>query len=336
MLTELDAVMNACVEEIDALHARCAQAFPNYRVGMAEFRSAVRNAIDKYLLGADNNQPLTPAAVRAFVSELQCQDLYLALACAQGNEHAWWDFDQNFRRYIERVARHLASAETDAEEVIDSVYVELYGTRVVDGIRQSKFATYSGRGTLRGWLRTVVWHAVIDLHRAKHDEISVDEWSETGGEVNDRPGWRAESRGGERSLLQNIERERYADATVAALDVSFAQLDAHEKLLLLYYHVEGLKLREIARLVEAPDSPLRRWFQRQSKQRLESPETRVHESTIMRWLEKVYGSVLKYFRRELETKGLTPPEIESCMALATQDLAGEDVRRHLSGATSDA
>jgi hypothetical protein len=97
-----------------------------------------------------------------------------------------------------------------------------------------------------------------------------------------------------------------------------------------------LKLREIARLVEAPDSPLRRWFQRQSKQRLESPETRVHESTVMRWLEKVYGSVLKYFRRELETKGLTPPEIETCMALATQDLAGEDVRRHLSGATSDA
>ena len=335
MLSELESAINSCAPDIDALHARCAQAFPNYRVGLAEFSAAVRNAIDKYLVGAAEMQTPTPVEVRSFIAELQCQDLYLAAACAQGNEHAWWDFDQGYRRYIERVARHLASVATAAEEVIDTVYVELYGTRVVDGVRQSKFATYSGRGTLKGWLRTVVWHAVIDLHRAKRDEISVDEWSETGGEINDRPGWRAEARGGEKGLLQNIERERYAAVTVAALDVSFAQLDDHEKLLLLYYHVEGLKLREIARLVEEPESPLRRWFQRQSKQRVALPDARVHESTVMRWLEKVYSSVLKQFRRELEDKGLSQPEVESCISLATEDLAGNDVSRHLTGTASD-
>ena len=41
-----------------------------------------------------------------------------------------YPFDQSYRRYIERIARHLASVELDAEEVIDSVYVELYGTRI--------------------------------------------------------------------------------------------------------------------------------------------------------------------------------------------------------------
>jgi transposase len=99
---------------------------------------------------------------------------------------------------------------------------------------------------------------------------------------------------------------------------------------LLYYHVEGLKLREIARLVETPESPLRRWFQRQSKRRASAPESRVHESTVMRWLEKVYGKVLDRFRQELEEKGgLSADEIEICLEMATEDLSSEDVRRHL-------
>lgn len=321
---------------MDALYARCDEATPNYGVSAEDFRAALRMAADKYLVDHSNGSSPSAEQIRQFFSELQVADLYLALACARGNEHAWWDFDQGYRRYIERIARHLASAETDAEEVIDSVYVELYGTRVVNEMRQSKFATYTGRGTLRGWLRTVVWHAVIDMHRARHDEISIDDWSESGGETHDRPGWRAEARGGEGAMLDRIARERFQTATVAALDASFATLDDHEKLLLLYYHVENLKLREIARLVEEPASPLRRWFQRQSKQRVTAPSSRVHESTVMRWLEKVYSKVLDRFRTQLvEKDGLTPAEIEMCVEMATEDLASEDVRRHLMDVPAD-
>jgi hypothetical protein len=137
-------------------------------------------------------------------------------------------------------------------------------------------------------------------------------------------------------MLDKITRERYRAATVAALDRSLATLDDHEKLLLLYYHVEGLKLREIARLVEEPASPLRRWFQRQSKRRVHVPDSRVHESTVMRWLEKVYGKVLECFRSELqETSGLSETEIELCVEMATEDLAPEDVRRHLTDAPAE-
>jgi hypothetical protein len=168
------------------------------------------------------------------------------------------------------------------------------------------------------------------MHRARHDEISIEDWSEGGGETHDRPGWRAEARGGEGAMVDRIARERYRAVTVAALDTALATLDDHEKLLLLYYHVEGLKLREIARLVETPASPLRRWFQRQSKRRVTAPESRVHESTVMRWLEKVYGKVLERFRAELEEQGgLSAAEIELCVGMATEDLAPEDVRRHL-------
>ena len=333
LLAKLESVITECAADIDALHAACAQVAPNYGISSETFRVAVRTAIDKYLVDQENGDAPTPQDVRQFIKELQINDLYLALACAQGNEHAWWEFDQSYRRYIERVARHLASAETDAEEVIDSVYVELYGTRVINDVRQSKFATYTGRGTLKGWLRTVVWHAVIDMHRARRDEVSIDDWTEGGGEMHDRPGWRAEARGGESAMVDRVLRERYREATLAALNTALAMLDDHEKLLLLYYHVEGLKLREIARLVEEPASPLRRWFQRQSKRRVNVPESRVHESTVMRWLEKVYGKVLERFRSELREKsGLGEDEIETCVEMATEDLAPEDVRRHLSSA----
>lgn len=336
LIIQLEGAISECAADIDALYSRCAQAAPNYELTPEIFRASITGAIEKYLVDQQNGTTPSPAEIRQFIVELQSSDLYLALACARGNENAWWEFDHSYRPYIERVARHLASAETAAEEVIDTVYVELYGTRLVNDVRQSKFATYTGRGTLRGWLRTVVWHAVIDLHRARHDEVSIDDWSESGGEVHDRPGWRAEARGGEGAMVEKITRERYRSVTVSALDVSLATLDDHEKLLLLYYHVEGLKLREIARLVEEPESPLRRWFQRQSKRRVSLPESRVHESTVMRWLEKVYGKVLEQFRSELQEKsGLSATEVDLCIEMATEDLAPEDIRRHLMDAPAE-
>jgi RNA polymerase sigma-70 factor len=335
-LAKVERALNDCTPDMNALHARCTEATPNYEVSIDAFKSALRMAVDKYLVAKSNGVAPTSGEIRQFLSEIQASDLFLALACASGNENAWWDFDQVYRPYIERIARHLSSAETHADEVIDFVYVELYGTRVVADVRQSKFASYTGRGTLRGWLRTVVWHAVIDMHRARHDEISIDDWSESGGETHDRPGWRAEARGGEGVMLDRIARERFQAATVDALDASFAKLDDHEKLLLLYYHVENLKLREIARLVEEPASPLRRWFQRQSRRRVKSPESRVHESTVMRWLERVYGKILECFRTHLiEKNRLTSDEVEMCVELATEDMASEDVRRHLTDTSAE-
>ena len=40
--------------------------------------------------------------------------------------------------------------------VADSLYGDLYGTTTRDGQRISKLASYTGRGSLEGWLRTVV------------------------------------------------------------------------------------------------------------------------------------------------------------------------------------
>jgi RNA polymerase sigma-70 factor len=323
-----ESLLSSCENLIGELHARCAAEFPNFGVSLETFSAALQKTIQKYLLASAAEPPVSSEEVTAFLQELQISDLFLAIACAAGNEFAWWEFDQQYRSYIERVARHLASTETDASEVIDIVYVELYGTRVVDGMRVSKFASFSGRGTLKGWLRTVVWHSLVDLHRVSHDEVSLDEMMENVGEGHAHSSFAEPAKGGEDETVEQITRNRYRAAALAAIQKAFSTLEPHEKLLLLYYHVESLKLREIARMVEDAESPLRNWIQRKSSTRGDG-DSKIHESTVMRWLDKTYAKVLKTFRDDLSGGGLNAEELDVCMKIATEDMAAPGAYQNL-------
>lgn len=324
-----DNLINQCEDVMNDIFARCTENAPNFGVRENCLKDSFKKTLNRFLFASSDELP-SLEETRDFLNGLHHEDLFLTLACANGSERAWWEFDHQHRAYMERVARHLASTEIDAQEVIDTVYVELYGTRVVDGERVSKFASYSGRGSLRGWLRTVIWHSLVDLHRASHDEVSLDEMTENVGEGMAHASFAETNLGGENQMMDTLAYDNYRKATLKSIEKAFATLDPHEKLLLLYYHVENLKLREIARMVEIPSSPLRDWFQRKSAAREKNPSSRIHESTIMRWLEKTYGKVLELFTEELTGKhGLKKEEIDICMELATKDLASPNIYRNL-------
>lgn len=313
--------------KIDKIYDACSTAAPNFGVSSDSFCRSLQRSVEKF---AGANPSATVSDYDEFLTSVQSEDLFLAIACAGGNERAWWEFDQAHRQYMERVARHLAKTDVDATDIVDSVYEQLYGTRIVDGARVSKFATYSGRGSLRGWLRTVIWHSLVDLHRASHDEVSLDEMTENVGEGAAHSTFAEPAPGGETEMVDQLASRRYRTATLKAIETAFTSLDDHEKLLLLYYHVENLKLREIARLAEKDTSPLRGWFQRRAKARDGDTVARVHESTIMRWLEKCYARILQEFRSVLlDSHKLGDDEIDICMELATRDLAGNDVFKNL-------
>ena len=324
-------LLNKCESVMEEIFTRCSENAPNYELTLDCMKDSLQKSAERFI-DTNFSNSATVEEVAEFLNNIKADDLFLALGCANGNERAWWEFDQQHRSYLERVAKHLARTEIDADEVIDRVYVDLYGTRIVDGERASKFATFSGRGSLRGWLRTVIWHSLIDLHRASHDEVSLDGMTENVGEGYAHAKFaETEKLGGEDQMIREISKERYRKATSTAIENAFNNLEDHEKLLLLYYHAEDLKLREIARLVENPESPLRNWFQRKSANRKKNPKSRIHESTIMRWLEKSYSKILQLFCAELqETYKLCNEEIEVCLNLATQDLSGSDIFRKLS------
>jgi RNA polymerase sigma-70 factor len=324
-----DEFLNQYEANIDEIFARCVQNAPNFAVTAERFKASLNKSLLRFAAAS----PTPPAKEETveFLSLIQADDLFIALACADGNERAWWEFDQNYRGYLERLARHLAKTDVDAQDVIDCVYVELYGTRFVDGERVSKFATYSGRGSLRGWLRTVMWHTLVDMHRASHDEVSLDEMTENAGEGAVHASFANQVlSGGDSAAVEQVARDRYRTATSKSIEAAFDALEDHEKLLLLYYHVEQMKLREIARLVENDESPLRRWFQRKAQNRSDNSPGRIHESTVMRWLDKSYAKVLQLFRDELaSTHRLTSAEVEICMDLVTEDLGGKDLFQNL-------
>jgi len=104
--------------------------------------------------------------------------------------------------------RHLVRSGSDADEVIDFVYTELLHAH---GRRRAavKFRTYTGRGTLRGWLRTVMLHATVDLYRGRKDEISLEEWTGSGDETRERQTLLTPVSGTEDSMLVTVVRERY-------------------------------------------------------------------------------------------------------------------------------
>ena len=330
-----DALQKHCDSVIGQMFERCHENAPNFGVTSDCFARSLSATLAKFERSSSDD--LAEKDVTDFLGQIQADDLFMAIACANGNERAWWDFDQQHRAYMERVARHLARTEVDATDIVDAVYEQLYGTRIVDGERVSKFSTYSGRGSIRGWLRTVIWHSLVDRHRAGHDEVSLDEMTENVGEGGAHANFAEQPAGGDETMVDQIARDRYRKATVTAIQNAFNTLEDHEKLILLYYHVENLKLREISRLVESEDSPLRAWFQRKSATREKNPAGRIHESTVMRWLEKCYSKVLQSFRTQLVSEsGLSEAEIAICTQLATQDLAGNSFFNNLTVSRSAA
>ena len=103
--------------------------------------------------------------VRELYESLRVEELALARACAAGHEHAWEVFLTRYREKLYDIAGYITKESSTARELADSIYAELYGTVSRDGQRASKLASYTGRGSLEGWLRTVMAQEHINRYR---------------------------------------------------------------------------------------------------------------------------------------------------------------------------
>jgi RNA polymerase sigma-70 factor len=219
--------------------------------------------------GADGRAP-GGGALGEFITSLNCDELCLALACAKGDESAWEHFFREYRSYLISVARFMVSDPSAAEQLADSTFGELYGVRESGGMRVSKFSFYSGRGSLRGWLRAVVYQLFADSHRHTNRFVQTEEVEELDrlartGSTPERP-----------SAEMDFIRDRYRSAVSNALRSGLADLDPRERLLLVYYYCDEMTLREVGRLFNK------------------------HEATISRWLVKVQKKLRKLVEKKLE------------------------------------
>jgi RNA polymerase sigma-70 factor, ECF subfamily len=182
-----------------------------------------------------------PDEVVQLHQSLRLEELALARACAKGCEAAWECFLNRYRQKLYDAAGAIAKEESAARELADSLYTELFGTRQsAEGQRISKLASYTGRGSLEGWLRTVLAQDYVNRYRSQRRLVSFDDKMQAG-------------------QLCQANAEVPADARLeAAVDAALVELPAEERLILASYYLDGRTLAEIARMLGVHESTISR------------------------------------------------------------------------------
>lgn len=214
------------------------------------------------------------AEVQQFLAALHLQELVLTRGCAAGSDAAWDEFLTRYRSPLYSTAYKIAPDEATARELADSLYAELYGISDSGTVRASKLLYYSGRGSLEGWLRTVLAQEYINRHRKTRRETSLDEEVEQGKQFSAPP-----------QTPDPPADDRVNRATAAEIGT----LDADERFILASYFLDGRKLAEIGRVLG------------------------VHESTISRKLERITASLRKQIRKRLIDQGMSVREADEAM-----------------------
>jgi RNA polymerase sigma-70 factor (ECF subfamily) len=234
-----------------------------------------------------------PETDRLFVS-LRVEELVLARACAGGNEKAWEIFLTRYRTRLYEMAGSIAREDSRARELADSIYAELYGLSARGERRASKLSYYMGRGSLEGWLRTVLAQAYVDRYRSQKRLVSLEEQEEQGSQFAAAPS----------------DPVTPADPRVdQATDNALAALPAEDRFVLAAYFLDGRTLAEIARML------------------------RVHESTVSRKLDKLTGNLRATIIKELMASGLDRRAAEEALQVDVRDVA-VDIRVRLTQGTA--
>jgi RNA polymerase sigma-70 factor (ECF subfamily) len=98
-----------------------------------------------------------PAVSRATLSDERSLELELSRRCVEGDPEAWDHFFRSFRPFLNNVALRLCRQGDEAEELVSRIIVLLMDKR--------KLALFSGQGSLRGWLRSVMVNQFLDDRR---------------------------------------------------------------------------------------------------------------------------------------------------------------------------
>ena len=219
--------------------------------------------------------------IRELYASLRVEELALARACAAGHEQAWEVFLTRYREKLYDIAGYITKESSAARELADSIYAELYGTVTRDGQRASKLTSYTGRGSLDGWLRTVIAQEHVNRYRRGRRLVSLD----------------AETEEGVQFAVTEPEATIAVDPRVeAATDEVLAELSPEDRFVLASYFLDERTLAEIARTLG------------------------VHESTISRKLDKLAKSLRKQILASLGRRGMSRRQAREALEVDVRDL----------------
>jgi RNA polymerase sigma-70 factor, ECF subfamily len=264
-----------------ALYERSGAA--SYGVNAEQFAAILDEILRKYLPHAPNPGSANASSEQeaAFCAGLRVEELALARACAAGNERAWQDFITRYRQKLHGMALHITRDAAHAAELADSLFADLYGVNARDGIRVSKLVFYTGRGSLEGWLRTVMAQEFINRYRKQKRTVSLEEQTEEGVQFAALP---------EQAVPASDQRLE------AATDEALAELSAEDRFTLASYYLDGRTLAEIARTLG------------------------LHESSVSRRLDRLSTGLRKRILAGLRTQGMSHAQAAEALETDVRDI----------------
>ncbi len=183
----------------------------------------------------------------AFYRSLHLAELALAQACALGNESAWERFLTLYRAPLTQAGATITGSAALGAELADSIYADIYGLRQVQGERQSPLASYSGRGSLQGWLRATLAQRYRDHLRRTRREVELQNFD---GPVRESP----TPHGAELPLL------------AAAVAKALVDLPPGDRYLLAAHFLDRQTLLQIARTLGVHEATISRRTKRLVKE----------------------------------------------------------------------
>jgi RNA polymerase sigma-70 factor (ECF subfamily) len=211
---------------------------------------------------------------------LRLEEVALAHGCAAGSDKAWEVFLTRYRERLFDTARKIAHDETAARDLADSIYADLWGTETKDGLRVSRLSSYTGRGSLEGWLRTVIAQEWVNRFRKAKRLVSLEEQEEAG--------------------RQFVAREPVSAPAPAILeeatDAALSELDAEDRYLLASYFLDQHTLAEIGRTLG------------------------MHESTVSRRLDRAAKKLRSDILLRLVRSGMSRAQAEEAMDIDVREL----------------
>jgi RNA polymerase sigma-70 factor (ECF subfamily) len=214
---------------------------------------------------------------------LHVADLWLACGCARNERRALETFEHEFGVEITRGLSQLAGDAVRGDDFKQEVRHKLFIGKEGAG---PKIAEYSGRGSLRRWVRITARRTYIDLMRARQrdPEILMSE-----DLVSDR----AEEIDPELAYVKG----RYKEEFRTAFGTAMGTLTTRQRNILRHHFVHKLRFDEIAGIY------------------------RVHRATVARWIADARAQLLERTHAVLRDQlSVGNDELHSIMRLIQSDL----------------
>jgi RNA polymerase sigma-70 factor, ECF subfamily len=141
---------------------------------MSQFAQALIAVGVKHSYGCPPQTKPGSSQKELFWRALHLEDFALAQASALGIDAAWEIFLSRYRDFLERTAIGIAESSSVGKDLADSLYSELFGLTEREGQRRSPLSSYSGRGSLTGWLRAILSQRYVNHHRLTGRHIPLE------------------------------------------------------------------------------------------------------------------------------------------------------------------